>query len=184
MKTLPVIAACCALAFVLAPAADAAVLKTNWNELQTFSDTSGGVRVYVRKIAITPGTWKAWVGITNASAKRVTIAAHVSQGANDGGTDPFVFYAGPGIWWQTYKSGTSWWPGSGTSVTHAARADRIAPAVPSALAARRSWFGTFTGSTAKLPKGRLLRIGFGIFRPTGGSELLVSTTHQFKLPKL
>ena len=37
----------------------------------------------------------------------------------------------------------------------------LRPAYPSRLGAGKSWFGTFTGSLTKVPKDRLLRIGFG-----------------------
>jgi hypothetical protein len=80
-------------------------------------------------------------------------------------------------------------------VTHSEKATKIAPSLPNALAAGKSWFGTFAGTTAKLPKDRLLRIGFGTIEygptvsldPQGrpiGRELVLSTTHQFKLPRL
>src|SRR5262249_44964226 len=61
------------LAGSLVPSASAVVWKTYWNELQLFADGSGSVRVYVRKIEIRPKAWKAWVGLTNRSAKKITL---------------------------------------------------------------------------------------------------------------
>ncbi len=69
------------------------------------------------------------------------------------------------------------------------------PAYPSTLAPRKSWFGTFSGLTRKLPRDRLLRIGFGILDYATPSafdlegrplrrEIVLSTTHQLKLPRL
>ena len=104
---------------------------------------------------------------------------------------PFTYWAGPGVWWSQYVRGGSWWPGSGTILTHSARAT-VRPQYPSRLGPGKSWFGTFSGSLAKVPKDRLLRIGFGTLvlpsnvRLNTGylpREVALSTTHQFRLPK-
>jgi hypothetical protein len=70
----------------------------------------------------------------------------------------------------------------------------VHPAYPSSLGAGKSWFGTFTGPTAKVDRQRLLRIGFGVIvEPAQGhnldgtpifNDLPISTTHQFRLPRL
>lgn len=185
-------AAACALVtatFVTTPSsASAVVLKTNWNELQMFADGTGGVRVYVRKIEIRGRTWKAWVGLTNRSAKKITLLSR-EEGQ---GNSPYAFWAGPGLWWAKRLPGGSWWPGASVSVTRSAKA-LVKPAYVSSLAPRKSWFGTFSGTTDRVPKDRLLRVGFGIVQfgvvavdPQGRPihhDLPLSTTHQFRLPK-
>jgi hypothetical protein len=184
----------CALAAVVlaagsvSPAASAVVLKTNWNELQMFADGTGGVRVYVRKIQIGGGTWKAWVGLTNRSTKRITLLAREQRQGNT----PFTFWAGPGLWWASRVPGGSWWPDASASVTRSTKA-AVAPGYVSSLAPRKSWFGTFRGTTQRVPKNRLLRVGFGMLQfgvvavdPQGKPihhEMPLSTTHQFRLPK-
>jgi hypothetical protein len=182
------VAVVAALAASAAPEASAVVLKTNWNELQAFADGTGGVRLYVRKIEIRGGTWKAWVGMTNRSAKRITLLAREEGQAGS----PYAFWAGPGLWWAKRVPGGSWWPGASVSVTRSAKAD-VKPAYVSSLAPKKSWFGTFSGTTGRLPKDRLIRVGFGIVQfgvvavdPQGRPihhELPLSTTHQFRLPK-
>jgi hypothetical protein len=167
-------------ALALAPAARATVLPTNWIETQPYSGVSGSLRVSVRKIEVTKTTWNAWVGLSNRSSFRVKVTQVMTRGAGEG--LPLVFFAGPGIWWQTYEKG-SWWPGAGRSVTHSAKATSVTPSYPSTLAPRATWFGTFSGALTKVPKDRLLRIGFGSFEPAGGRVSLVSTTHQFRLPR-
>jgi hypothetical protein len=172
----------------MSPAASAVVLKTNWNELQTFSNGKGGVRLYVRKIEIRSRTWKAWVGLTNRSAKKISLVAREERQANG----PFSFWAGPGLWWAKRVPGGSWWPDASTLITRSTKAV-VKPAYTTSLAPRKSWFGTFSGTTDKVPKDRLLRVGFGILQleSTGFDlqgnpvrhEVPLSTTHQFRLPK-
>jgi hypothetical protein len=169
------------------------VVKTNWNEIFTFRYRTqrGEMRLYVRKLEFTPSTWKAWVGLTNRSEVAVKITSSY-QYSNP--LKPFVYWSGPGIWWATLERNSSWYPGGGTVLTHSARATSVRPAYPASLATRKSWFGTFTGSLAKVPKDRLLRIGFGtLVTPGDGSvdlegkplmhDLPCSTTHQFRLPR-
>jgi hypothetical protein len=103
-----------------------------------------------------------------------------------------MYWAGPGLWWATRIPGASWWPGGSVSVTHSAKAD-VAPAYVSSLAPKKSWFGIFKGTTERLPKDRLLSVGFGILQfgvvavdPQGKPirhEMPISTNHQFRLPK-
>lgn len=58
------------------------------------------------------------------------------------------------------------------------------PSLPHTLGAGKSWFATIEGPTAKLPRDRLLRIGFGyLVRTDGQYNTELSTTHQFKLPR-
>jgi hypothetical protein len=170
------------------PGASAIVLKTNWNELQLFADGTGGVRVYVRKIELRGRAWKAWVGLTNRSTKRITLLAREERQGNL----PYAFWAGPGLWWAKRVPGGSWWPGASVSVTHSTKA-AVAPPYVSSLAPRKSWFGTFRGTTDRVPKDRLLSVGFGMVQfgvvavdPQGRPihhEMPLSTTHQFRLRK-
>jgi len=190
MKQLLVVVAFAAVALTGATRADATVIKSNWNERVDYTGARGFVRLYVRRIVITPTSWKAWVGLTNNAPRAVGLSARIAKPIE---TFALVYWAGPGIWWSSYVKGTSWWPGSGTVVTHSARGG-VSGRYPTKLGARKSWFGTFSGSTSKLPRGRLLRIGFGILDlgPSAATdangtplhrELVLSTTHQFKLPR-
>jgi len=179
------------IALACATTADAAVIKTNWSERLDYASGKGFVRLYVRKLEVTRSSWKAWVGLTNNSTIGVRMSARVEKPVP---TQPFTYWAGPGIWWSTYQKRTGWYGGSGTVLTHAVRA-AVSPRYPTALAPHKSWFGTFSGPTAKLPRDRLLRVGFGILDylepgnvvDTAGRplrrEVLLSTTHQFKLPR-
>jgi hypothetical protein len=173
-----------------AASADATLITTNWSERLDYANGKGVMRLYVRKIDVTRTTWKAWVGLTNNSPMSVRISSRLEKPVP---TLPFTYWAGPGVWWSSYEKATSWYAGSGTVLTHAARA-KVSPAYTTGLAPRKSWFGTFSGSTAKLPRTRLLRIGFGVLdhaqpgvfdlngRPLR-REIVLSTTHQFRLPK-
>lgn len=172
------------------PTTTTVVLKTKWTEVQAFGGgTNGALRLYVRKIELTRTTWKAWVGLTNSSAIAVTLTSALQR---PNPRTPFVYWAGPGIWWSTYVAGSHWYPGSGTVLTHSTRA-AVQPAYPTTLPARKSWFGTFSGSVLHVPKSHLLRIGFGtLVLPgdimTGTGEIAqrkipVSTTHEFKLAR-
>jgi hypothetical protein len=187
-KWIAVLAAAAFAAGSAVPAASAVVIKTNWNELQAFADGTGGVRIYVRKIEFRGATWKAWVGLTNRSSKRITLLSREERQGNT----PYMYWAGPGLWWATRIPGASWWPGGSVSVTHSAKA-AVAPTYVSSLAPKKSWFGTFKGTTERLPKDRLLSVGFGILQfgvvavdPQGKPirhEMPISTNHQFRLPK-
>jgi hypothetical protein len=179
-----------------AHAATPTVLRTNWTERVDFKYANGSrssfLRLYVRRIELTRTSWKAAVGVGNASGIAVRFASGLDQPDPD---LPFTYWAGPGIWWSRYVSGGTWQPGTGTVVTHAVRASVVRPAVPARLGAKKSWFGTFSGSLAGVPRDRLLRIGFGLFFDPGTFECAqmgtacvnrkvpISTTHQFKLPK-
>lgn len=164
--------------------AGAVVLKTNWVEKQSLTTGKGSIKLIVRWIEVRGGTWRASVGMTNKSSVKLALYAREMRSGGSSGNDPYSFYAGPGMWWQTYEPGTSWWPDSGTSITHCAKADGVAPKYPSSLAPGKSWYGIFSGSTAKVPKDRLLRIGFGYVIPNDGrgATVVLSTTHQFRLP--
>jgi hypothetical protein len=180
-----------------AQAASQTVIRTNWNERVDFQYRNGAakgfLRLYVRTIEVTRTSWKATVGVTNASGTAVQFAAARDQPDAD---LPHTYWAGPGIWWSEYVSGgTRIRPGSGLALTHSQRTTLVRPAFPTRLAARKSWFGTFSGSLAKVPKDRLLRIGFGLFLAPGRFECSdrgtacvpgwdpLSTTHQFRLPR-
>ena len=179
------------LAVAGAARADGAVIKTNWSERLDYANMPGFVRLYVRKLVVTRASWKAWVGVTNNSQMTVHLTARLER-PNPGA--PFAYWAGPGIWWSTYLAGSAWWPGAGTVLTHSIRGT-ASPRYPTTLRPRKSWFGTFSGQTAKLPRDRLLRVGFGILDyPQPGPvvdingrpfrrEVVLSTTHQFKLPR-
>lgn len=193
MKRLSIViaaaAAAAALALAAPPSADAALIKTNWSERVDFSSGQGFLRLYVRTIEVKQSSWKAAVGLRNSSKIPVQIRADQARPNPD---LPFTYWAGPGIWWSSYVKGGTWWPGAGTVLTHSARATLVRPAYPTRLAAGKSWFGTFSGSLAKVPKDRLLRIGFGQVVLPGnvltGRTILprmvpISTSHQFKLPK-
>jgi len=179
-----------------AQAASTTLIKTKWSERVDFTYANGGgsgfLRLYVRSIEVTRTRWKAAVGVTNSSAIAVRFANGVDR---PDATLPFTYYAGPGIWWSQYVSGGAGVPGSGSVITHSKPATLVRPGFPSRLTARKSWFGTFSGSLAKVPKDRLLRIGFGLFLDPGNFECTgmgtgctnrkvpLSTTHQFRLPR-
>jgi hypothetical protein len=189
MTRLLTVLATLAIALAGAASADAKVIKTNWSERVGYASGKGFIRLYVRKIEVTRSSWKAWVGLTNSASIGVQIKAEPIRPNAD---LPFTYWAGPGIWWSSYVSGGHWWPGSGTVLTRSARAAVVRPGYPTTLGPRKSWFGTFGGSLAKVPKDRLLRIGFGTLELPGNvrvgtgyppRRLTLSTTHQFRLPR-
>ena len=169
------------------------MLHTNWHERFPFTvgTRHGELTLHVRKLEFSSTTWKAYVGLTNRTTAPVSVRTKLVKVHWD---QPFVYWAGPGIWWSTLERGASWYPGAGTVLTHDARAAAVNPAYPTTLAAGKSWFGTFAGPTAKVDKVRLLRIGFGVIvQPTEGhdldgtpifDDLPVWTTHEFKLPRV
>ena len=182
-----------ALAVPGGAAAKPVVLKTNWHE--RFDFTAGNrhaqIRLHVRRLEFTTGTWKAYVGLTNRSGLPITITTATLKERPD---QPYTYFAGPGIWWSSFKRGASWYPGGGTVLTNTARANTVRPAYPDSLGAGKSWFGVFTGTLAPVDRQRLLRIGFGVipnatsgWDPSRGTlvlaDLPVATSHQFKLPK-
>jgi hypothetical protein len=171
--------------------AGAVTIKTNWNENVEFQASSGkgDLRLHVRRLEFTARSWKAWVGLTNRSSGAVTLTSSLERPDPQ---KPFLYWAGPGLWWSTYVANSGWYPGSGTVLTRSTRAVDVRPKYPNLIAAGKSWFGTFSGSLAAVPKDRLLRVGFGtlvlpghIGDATGTPPLKipVSTTHQFKLPR-
>jgi hypothetical protein len=166
-------------------------IKTSWHESFEFTSLNrqGELKLHVTKLQVSSETWKAWVGVTNLSPMAVSLQAKLQKPFWN---RPFVYWAAPGLWWSTLERDSSWYPGGGTVLTHSARAASVQPAFPKTLAKDKTWSGTFSGSLAKVPKDRLLRIGFGTLvlpsesaTPTGPlpKELPVSTTHQFKLPR-
>jgi hypothetical protein len=194
VKKLVFVLAFAALALPSAALAKPVVLKTNWHERFDFTlnNRHAQLRLHVRRIEFTNGSWKAYVGLTNRSGFPLTMTTGTLKERPD---QPYTYFAGPGIWWSSFKRGASWYPGGGTVLTNTARASSVRPAYPSSLAAGKSWFGVFTGAVAPVDKQRLLRIGFGVipdatagWDPRNGGALVradlpVSTTHQFKLPK-
>jgi len=190
MKRLLAALAAAGIALTGAAGADATVIEAHWSERLDYANRDGFVRLYVSKIQITRTAWKAWVGLTNNSKMVVGLSARLDRPAP---ALPFVYWAGPGVWWSTYESQTNGFEGTGTALTHSARA-QVKPAYPMSLGPHKSWFGTFRGATAKVPKDRLLRIGFGtldypqrgVFDLQGRPlrrEVVLSTTHQFRLPR-
>lgn len=168
------------VALLLAAPAAAAVIQTRWVEKQPFSSGRGAITVYVRRIEITRTTWKAYVGLHNSANGPVRISVErVAVGR------VFSYLAGPGIWYQRLEGNVP--------TTHAVAATSVAPRYPTSLAPGKSWFGVFTGPTARLPRDRLLRVGFGIVQLEGDAMIAgrsvvprrtnLSTTHQFRLPK-
>jgi hypothetical protein len=166
-------------------------IKTSWHESFQFTSQTrhGELKLHVTKLEVSAETWKAWVGVTNLSPMAVSLQAKLEKPYFD---KPFVYWAGPGLWWSTLERDSSWYPGGGTVLTHSARAGSVQPAYPKTIAKGKSWYGTFSGSLAKVPKDRLLRVGFGalVLPPeykfstdTNPKEVPVSTTHQFKLPR-
>lgn len=186
MNRLPVILAAAALALAGASTSDATVIETKWTERLEHASGDGFLRVYVRRIELTPSTWTVFVGLTNRSR----LAIEIKTGAVRPSSLPFTYWAGPGIWWSSHVSGGTGWPGAGSVLTHAARATRVRPQYPTGLGPGKSWFGAFSGSLAKVPKDRLLRIGFASLIVPRGASMAdrvrispLSTTHQFKLPR-
>ena len=184
-----VLAAAAAATLATATTAGAAVIPTGWSERVTWSNGEGFIRLYVRRIEVTKSTWKAAVGLRNSSKTAVQLVARPER---PNGKLPFSYRSGPGIWWSQYVEGGTWWPGAGTVLTRVARAASVRPTYPTRLAPGKSWFGTFSGSLAKVPRDRLLRIGFGTVVLPGnvrvGTGFLprtvsLSTTHQFRLPR-
>jgi hypothetical protein len=170
-----------------ARAADTKVIPVKWIETQKFANDRGVVRLHVRKLEFTGTTWKASVGLTNLSKRRIEVnrrqriyqdTGRPVVGGGFPGASPVTYVAAPGIWWDRYEAGTTF--------THVARVTSIRPRYAATLAPRKTWFGVFTGTTACLPKDRLLRIGFGVacFCPDEVDHMgLLSTNHQFKLPR-
>ena len=191
MKRLPAgIAAAVTVGLAGATAAEANVIETRWSERLDYANRGGFVRIYVNKIQITRTSWKAWAGLTNNSAMTIRLSARLERPAP---ALPFTYWAAPGVWWSTYERQTNGFERTGTVLTHAVRG-QVKPAYPTSLGPRKSWFGTFAGPSAKLPRDRLLRIGFGILDyPQPGvfdlqgrplrREVPLSTTHQFTLPR-
>jgi hypothetical protein len=194
MKLFVAAALAAAVALAGAVTADAVVIQTKWNERVEFKHKNGTgfLRLYVRSIEVTPTRWKAAVGVTNGSGIEVRFTSGLDQPDPN---LPFTYWASPGIWWSQYVKGGTWQPGAGSSLTHSVRAAGVRPEFPTRLGARKSWFGTFSGSLAKVPTDRLLRIGFGLFLDPATYECVdlgtgcvhrrvpLSTTHQFRLPK-
>jgi hypothetical protein len=188
MKTVMLVTTIALVLLASASGAGAAVIPSNWSERVEYSSGAGFMRLYVRKLEVTKSGWKASVGLRNSSKIPVQVTSTLQRPST---SLPFTYWAGPGVWWSQYVRGGSWWPGSGTILTHSARAT-VRPQYPSRLGPGKSWFGTFSGSLAKVPKDRLLRIGFGtlvlpsnVRLKTGylPREVALSTTHQFRLPK-
>src|SRR5215211_7760652 len=142
-----------AVVLVVPSAAQAVVIKTQWAEKTEFASGQGFVRVYVRKIEVTRGGWKAWVGLRNSTGVRLDISQTHHPGSHVGGV-PFVYLSAPGLQWNTYESGGLL--GGGQSITHARPAKRVIPAYPKSLAAGKSWFGVFSADLTKVPRNRLL----------------------------
>lgn len=75
-------------------------------------------------------------------------------------------------------------PGATTVAPRHIDATSVRPALLHMLGAGKYWFATIEGPTAKLPRDRLLRVGFGfLVGPDGQYNTELSTTHQFKLPR-
>jgi hypothetical protein len=159
-----------ALAAAVAPAS-AVVLKTNWIEKTQRGD--GSYTIYIRKIEITRTTWKAWVGLANKTGESMQIDyGLVKQGPRT------VLQHGPGIWFNGPLK-----PGSVLSGPRHADATSVRPPLPHLLRAGQSWFAAIQGSALRLPKDRLLRIGFGWLQHGYAYPTEISTTHQFRVPR-
>jgi hypothetical protein len=173
MRRLALIGLVAALALAVTAGASGVTLKMNWVERTTLS-TGGTYTMYVRKIEITKTTWRAWVGLANRTGRPMQIQyGLVHQGPRT------VLVHGPGIWFQGPIA-----PGATISAPRHIDATTVRPPLPHTLAAGRSWFATISGPTAKLPRDRLLRIGFGfLVKPDSQYNTELSTTHQFKLPR-
>jgi hypothetical protein len=177
------------------PRTSTVTIKTNWAESFQYRAANGNVELglFVRKIEFRTNGWTAWVGLTNRSRVTVKITAAVQR---PNPRTPFGYWAGPGIWWTTFVPSDKSRPGSSTTFTHSARAFIVRPAFPKVLLPHKSWYGTFTGSLTKVPKDRLLRIGFGTIELPSNTAVIhqgrlvmvprmiaISTSHQFKVPR-
>jgi len=161
-----------ALAVGVAPASSV-VIKTKWIEKSPAS-WGGSYTLYVREIRVTKTTWRARVGIVNRTAETMNIRyGPEREGART------ILRHGPGIWFSGPAA-----PGSTVIAPRHVDATTMRPALPHTLRRGKSWFGAIEGPTAKLPKDRLLRIGFGwIQRGEVQYPTEISTTHQFRLPR-
>jgi hypothetical protein len=174
MRKLAAVAGIAAAVFAVGVVpASGVLIKTNWVE-KTRASWGGTYTIYVRELEITKTTWRARVGIVN----RTRAAMHIEYGLERQGART-VFVHGPGIWFQGPAT-----PGSKLSVPRHADATSVRPPLPHILRVGQSWFATIRGPSAKLPKDRLLRIGFGfLYREGQQYSTEISTTHQFKLPR-
>ena len=173
MKSFVSIAAIAASAAVLGvTAGSAAVIKTNWVERTPISN-GGTYTIYVRELRITRTTWRARVGLAN----RTGAAMKIQYGLQREGARTILRH-GPGIWFNGPLA-----PGSTETGPRHIDATSVRPALPHTLPNGKSWFGTIEGPTAKLPKDRLLRIGFGWIDHDFAFPTEISTTHQFRLPR-
>jgi len=160
------------LAVGVAPASGV-VIKTNWIE-KTQASWGGTYTIYVREIEITKTSFRARVGLVN----KTRAAMHIEYGLVRQGPRTTLVH-GPGIWYQGPPV-----PGAALAAARHADATSVSPPLPHRLRAGQSWFATIRGSAAKLPKDRLLRIGFGFLNREGQQySTEISTTHQFKLPR-
>ena len=160
------------LAVGVAPASSV-VIKTKWVE-KNVASWGGTYTIYVREIRITRTTWRARVGIVNRTEETMNIQYGLTrQGART------TLQHGPGIWFNGPVA-----PGSAETGPRHVDAASVEPPLPHKLGRGQAWFATIQGPTTKLPKDRLLRIGFGWIQhgevqyPTE-----ISTTHQFRLPR-
>ena len=173
MRKLVFVGAIVAVAAVLGvTGGSAAVIKTNWVERTPISN-GGTYTVYVRELRITRTTWRARVGIANRTGETMKIQYGLRrEGART------ILRHGPGIWFNGQLA-----PGSTATGPRHVAATAVRPPLPHTLPNGKSWFGTIEGPTAKLPKGRLLRIGFGWLDHDFAYPTEISTTHQFRLPR-
>ena len=172
-KAVLVAAVVIAAATVGVAAAAAVVIEANWVE-KTQVSWGGTYTIYVRRIEITRTTWRARVGIVNKTEQAMKIQyGLVREGART------VLHHGPGIWFNGPIA-----PGATETGPRHVDATSVRPALPHTLRRGQAWFATIEGPTAKLPKDRLLRIGFGWIQ-RGEVQYLteISTTHQFRLPR-
>ena len=167
------IALAAAVALATTPAASGVVLKTNWVE-RTALSSGGTYTMYVRKIEITKTTWRVWVGLANGTGRPMLVQyGLVKQGPRT------LLVHGPGIWFRGPMA-----PGATISVARHVDATSVRPPLPHTLAAGKAWFATISGPTAKLPRDRLMRIGFGfLVKPDSQYNTELSTTHQFRFPR-
>jgi hypothetical protein len=162
-----------ALVLAATPTASGVVMTTNWVERTALSG-GGTYTMYVRRIEITKASWRAWVGLVNKTPR----AMQIQYGLVKEGPRTTLVH-GPGIWFQGPIA-----PGATTIAPRHVDAASVRPPLPHTLGAGKGWFATISGPTAKLPKDRLLRIGFGFLVKTDGQyNTELSTTHQFKLPR-
>jgi hypothetical protein len=172
-KLVSVAAAVCVFAGALTvTAGSAAVIKTNWVERTPISG-GGTYTVYVRELRITRTTWRARVGLANRTGKTMKIQyGLLREGART------ILRHGPGVWFNGPLA-----PGSSATGPRHVDATSVRPALPHTLPQGKSWFGTIEGPTTKLPRDRLLRIGFGWIEHDFVYPTEISTTHQFRLPR-